>query len=126
MNIHTLGIYKGVELRMTATMHAGISDALSICLCAPLVKLGLTSGGLSSARVPRIRRLMGYQIPEKDISHQELNIPGTAQSQSDFHNPCKPDETSTSIDKIMISKSKLCGSCFSHLGREVGGEMGVV
>ena len=65
---------------------------------APLVKLGLTSGGLSSARVPRIRRLMGYQIPEKDISHQELNIPGTAQSQSDFHNPCKPDETSTSID----------------------------
>ena len=53
---------------MAATMHAGISDALSICLCAPLVKLGLTSGGLSSARVPRIRRLMGYQIPEK-VSH---------------------------------------------------------
>ena len=98
LNIHTLGIYGGVELRMAATMHAGISDALSICLCAPLVKLGLTSGGLSSARVPRIRRLMGYQIPERDISHQELNIPGPTQSQSDFHNPCKPDETSTSID----------------------------
>ena len=98
LNIHTLGIYGGVELRMAATMHAGISDALSICLCAPLVKLGLTSGGLSSARVPRIRRLMGYQIPERDISHQELNIPGPTQSQSDFHNSCKPDETSTSID----------------------------
>ena len=98
LNIHTLGIYKGVEFRMAATMHAGISDALSICLCAPLVKLGLTSGGLSSARVPRIRRLMGYQIPEKDISHHELNIPGPTQSQSDFHNSCKPDETSTSID----------------------------
>ena len=64
----------------------------------PLLNSAWQAGDWVAPRVPRIRRLMGYQIPEKDISHHELNIPGPTQSQSDFHNPCKPDETSTSID----------------------------
>ena len=34
---YTLGIYKGVEFRMAATMHAGISDAFPSAYARPLL-----------------------------------------------------------------------------------------